>query len=310
VSWVAGPEPVTAQDFQRLVQLRVNWIVQTPFGWQDRFDSPEVRLVTEGRIFWGETDAGLETTTRLARQAGIKTLIKPHVWLRNREKWRTEIGMRNEADWQRWFASYRKLILHYAEFAERTGIEALSVGTELHRTAVEREDDWRRLIKEVRGVYRGQLTYAANWYKEFEEIRFWDALDLIGIQAYFPLTAEHNPSVEQLKAAWEPHLKAIEAVQHRFGKPVVFTEIGYKSTPDAAIEPWVWKRPSKERSTPEGLQTQANGYEAFFQAAWSKEWLAGVYWWKWWPRPATRVGPSFTPQNKPAEQVLATWYSK
>ena len=107
-------------------------------------------------------------------------------------------------------------------------IEALAIGTELHRTTVERDADWRRLIAKIRTIYSGDLTYAANWWREYEEIRFWDVLDFIGIQAYFPLTDSESPTLEQLTEGWAQHLAPIEAIQKRFGKPVLFTEIGYK----------------------------------------------------------------------------------
>jgi len=28
---------------------------------------------------------------------------------------------------------------------------------------------------------------------------------------------------------------------------------------------------------------QASAYEAFFRAAWDLPWVAGAYWWKWFP---------------------------
>jgi len=308
VSWVAGGE-ITGAHFDPLVAVGADWIVQTPFGWQQGVASTEVALVTDGRILWGERDAGLELTTRLAGERGIQTLLKPHVWLRRAEggAWRGQIAMQSEADWANWFASYRRFILHYAALAERLAIPMLAVGTELHATAVERPDDWRRLIADVRAVYSGKLTYSANWYREFEEIPFWDALDAIGIQAYFPLAGEESPTVETLTAAWQRQLPTIAAVAARFGKPVIFTEIGYRSSADAAIEPWAW--PRDESAARVDVETQARCYQAFFATAWQEPWLAGAFIWKWYPEAASaRRATDFTPQGKPAERVLATHY--
>lgn len=313
VSWVAAPEAVTDADFEKLVANNVNWIVQTPFGWQKRYDAPGIKLAASGGFYWGETDAGIVTTARLARKFGIKTLLKPHIWLhRNGDnKWRAEIEMDSEEEWQQWFANYRKFIVHYAWLAEKNGIEALSIGTELYTSAVKRQQDWRNLIADVRKTYHGKLTYSANWYLEFEEIQFWDALDFIGIQAYFPLTEKENPTLEELKAGWQPHREAIEKLSRKFGKPVVFTEIGYKSTSDTAVKPWEWPGRSRQAATDAELQTQANCYEAFFQTFWDKEWCAGAYFWKWFPKLSHRTGyrgRDFTPQHKPAELVMAKWY--
>lgn len=312
VSWVAGGE-VAAGALDPLVRANVDWIVQTPFGWQQDHDKSRLDLVTDGRILWGERDAGLAATTRYARDRGIRTLLKPHLWLRNRTggKWRTDIAMVDEAEWEAWFSNYRRFILHYAELAQDNDIPILCVGTELHATTLQRPNDWRRLIREVREVYDGELTYAANWYKEFEEISFWNELDYIGIQAYFPLSEDESPDVDALVEGWQPHLAAIERVRRRVNKPVIFTEIGYRSMPDAAIRPWEWpeRQPVTERTVDPG--TQAACYEAFFQVFWEKPWFAGAYFWKWFPDHESEGGredADFTPQRKPAQDVMARWY--
>jgi hypothetical protein len=311
VSWVAG-EQVEKADFESLATLGVDWIVQTPFGWQEAVDSPAVRLATEGHVLWGERDAGLETTTLLARAQGIHTLLKPHLWVRHGgpEAWPGAIAMTREADWDAWFASYREFLLHYARLAERLDIEALAVGTELHRAATARPEAWRQLIAEVRAVYSGKLTYAANWNAEFEEIAFWDALDWIGIQAYFPLAERERPPLEELTAAWRRHLPALEALHRRTGKPILFTEIGYRSVAGAAIAPWRW--PEESAAETADLETQAHCYEAFFAAVWPQPWLAGAFFWKWYPSAKPRWEAAweidFTPQGKPAEEVLRRHY--
>ena len=313
MSWVASRVPITLDDLRPLALNHVNWIVQTPFGWQGSINTPEVRLATGSRIHWGESDQGLRTTALLARQLGIRTLLKPHIWLRRSSdgKWRSDISMSSQADWAKWFESYRRFILHYARLAQQSGIEALCIGTELHRSAVLKPDQWRRIIREVRQVYSGKLTYAANWYREFEEIEFWQELDFIGIQAYFPLSSQQRPSLEELKLGWQPHLEAIQAAAQRHGKPVLFTEIGYRSVPEAAIEPWKW--PQDAADSPVDHMTQANAYEAFFQTFWERSWFAGAYFWKWYAR-TRRLTPGnnsdFTPQAKPALEVLEKWYGR
>jgi hypothetical protein len=312
VSWVAGPREVTREDLLPLVAHGVDWIVQTPFGWQQAADSPQVTLITEGRVMWGERDAGLETTTRLAHELGIKTLLKPHLWLRGGAS-RLDIAMTSEADWRAWFDSYATFILHYAALAERLGIEGLCIGTELHRTAVERPEEWRALIARIRAIYGGELTYAANWWREYEEVPFWDALDAIGIQAYFPLSDAAHPSVEELMAGWQRHLPAIEAVSRRYGKPVLFTEIGYKSTAGGAAKPWEWPERSGIDTLVPDDALQANAYEAFFRTVWDRPWFAGAYFWKWFPGDLWApvdgsLVVDFSPQGKPAAAVMRRWY--
>ncbi|MCB0278536.1 MAG: hypothetical protein KDD94_03490 [Calditrichaeota bacterium] len=317
VSWVAG-RTVDSLDFQPLINNHVNWIVQMPFGWQAAYDQPEIRLATGNRILWGESDSGLVRTTRLAKAWQIKTLLKPHIWLRGRQsgKWRSDIAMTSESDWNSWFANYRTFIIHYAKLAEAQQIEALCIGTELYETAIQRPLQWRDLIREIRFVYSGKLTYAANWYKEFEEISFWDELDFIGIQAYFPLSTSEKPDLQTLVDGWQQHLKSIEIVQSKFNKPVIFTEIGYKSTANSTIEPWLWPQGQGDLQESQlDENTQKIAYEAFFEVFWDTDWFAGVYFWKWYPhyqyiKNHRYFAIDFTPQHKAAELTIREWYSK
>lgn len=323
VCFVGGPRPVKAETFERLAALGVNWISETPFGWQRQSDNPEVVMATSGRVWWGESDEGLVETARMARAYGIRTMLKPHIWIRGRNggQWQGEINFPTEPAWQHWWASYRQMILHYARLAQASRMDALCVGTELRSTVLKDPAAWRKLIADVRKVYGGKVTYAANWYREFEEVPFWEALDYISIQAYFPLAdrADTSVTVASLKAAWAPYVGQIEALQKRVGKPVLFTEVGYRSTADAAAKPWVW-----HSDAPPDPSLQAMCYEAMFETFWNRPWFAGAYIWKWFPEynpdDSARTDPwasrmrrrreaGFTPQGKPAEAVLKRWFS-
>ena len=59
------------------------------------------------------------------------------------------------------------------------------------------------------------------------------------------------------------------------------------------------------------METQANCYKAFFHKVWPLEWIVGVYFWKWYPHPPKYpTEGDFTPQGKPAEEVLKNWFAK
>ena len=309
VCWVGGRQIVTTNEIETAKKCGINWISQTPFGWQQQKDSPVIQFEkgTDHNMWWGESTKGITTTTELALQVGIKSMLKPHLWVH--ESWPGEIKMKTEEDWKMWFNQYTDFMLHYAALAEKLKIEILCIGTELHQT-ITHETEWRMLITKVRTTYHGKLIYAANFNEEYEQVKFWDALDYIGIQAYFPLTKKENVSVKDLAEGWSDHLSDIEKTQRKFNKPVIFTEIGYKSTTDAAIEPWKWPEEADIQKASD--QTQSNCYEAFFLAAWNKEWLEGVYFWKWYPQGGHgRFDEAdFTPQGKEAEKVMAEWFAK
>lgn len=305
VCWVAGRQIISEAEFSSLLKNNINWISQTPFAWQSSPSDPTIRMNTSSdRSWWGESDDGISETTQLAHKANIKTLLKPHLWIRN--SWPGEVKMGNDNTWAEWFLSYQKFILHYAQLAQKNKIEIFCIGTELSIASLH-ETEWRMLIQEIKKVYSGKLTYAANFNKEYEQIKFWDALDFIGIQAYFPLSQKNNPSTLELTTSWTGHLQSIERIQKKFNKPVIFTEIGYRSTEDAAIEPWKW--PEENKDAISSAETQAKCYEAFFKSAWKKPWLAGAYFWKWYPHGSSRMQEiDFTPQGKLAEKVLLEYY--
>lgn len=308
VAWVAG-RSIDAAAISPLAEHHVGWIAQTPLGWQAASDSPEIRMAAAGQALWGETDEGLRITTELARARGVRTMLKPRVWV-GRDEWRGEVYMPTDEAWEQWFASYETFILHYARFAEANDIPMLCIGTELHKTVLARPHKWSALIDAVRAVYSGELTYAANWQEEFEAVPFWEELDYIGVQGYFPLTGEKNPDLETLVDAWRPHLDALDEVQSRVGRPVLFTEIGYRSWHAAAERPWEWPEPDDEGGFDAVVQERL--YEAFFRTFWHHDWIAGVYWWNWFPGHSVVGGQGdigFTPQNKLAADVMSAWYS-
>lgn len=302
VCWVGGREIVTEKEITQLVNNHINWISQTPFGWMRNANQSTVTLHTQSdRIWWGESDEGISKTTELAKKQGIKTILKPHLWIR--DGWPGDVHMKSDTAWQHWFSNYEKFILHYAQLAEKNNIELFCIGTELQQTT-KREKEWRALISKIRSVYRGKLIYAANFHEEYEHIRFWDALDYIGVQAYFPLAKNQQAGLNELIKNWNTPLASIESIHKKYNKSVIFTEIGYRSDVDAAIEPWRWPQESSLIKT--SNEAQAICYEAFFKAVWNKSWLAGVYFWKWYPHGPRRMAQfDFTPQGKRAEKVMA-----
>jgi len=307
VCWEGAGE-IDSTDLDPLLRIRANWISQTPFGWQRDFHAPEIR-VAYGRphrwgSYWGESDDGIAETTHWAHTRGIKVLLKPHIWTRG--GWSGSIAMKNEQDWAAWFSDYRDFILHYADLAERTGADALAIGTELGGTTT-REREWRAVIAEIRRHYRGPLVYCANWAEDLHQTEFWDALDWIGVQAYYPLSKDRAPTTEQLVRGWSGPLSDLDQLSKIWAKPVVLTEVGYRSMDTAASKPWEWDSPGNL-----SVETQARCYESLFQVLPEHPSVHGVFIWKWHPDYARAGGvldKEYSPQRKPAEQVIARGYA-
>lgn len=284
-------------------------ITLIPFAFQETPHTPALRLHTDGG-WYSESTAGIRDLAARAKERGMGVILKPHIWIGHYSadgQERDAIGFEADAGWRAWEAQYRAFILYYARLAAEMDARVLVIGSELRRVARERTAFWRDLIAEVRATYDGRLTYAANWSDDLTEIRFWDALDYVGVQAYFPLAPEavraDSLSVERLAQGWARHADELQRLHRRTGRPVLFTEIGYRSAPDAASAPWRWPEDGG-RHEPADPELQARCYRAFFHALGEARWLAGAIVWKWHPAPEANRPVGFTPQDKPAAEVL------
>ena len=151
-----------------------------------------------------------------------------------------------EAGWNDESADLRSFLdertLAQAEWARRVTFDE-----DLDRLNARRarlEANWRRVIQEVRGAYSGALIYAAN-FDQYAEVGFWDALDVIGVNAYFPLRETLSAApVEQLEPvfveSWRRILGGIDEVRAEQNPeaPVIFTELGYTGWRGSTIQPW------------------------------------------------------------------------
>lgn len=302
----ASRDEVTEEALRPLASVGANWVAVIPYAFLSP-DDPNVVFDRE-RQFWGERTEGVAATIEHARANGLKVLLKPHLWVRG-QGWPGEFVPGSEAHWTTFLEGYADYVLRFARIADSLDVDMLSIGTEVDRVAIERPDFWRDLISRVREVYGGPLTYAANWDR-YQDVAFWDALDLIGVDAYFPLVADATPQVDDLVAAWEPWATRLAKVSARTGKPVLFAEFGYRSMDGAAGEQWELPDGRAARGIPPNAVAQAAAYEALFRVWWDRPWFAGGFAWKWYPGDPSPewAATDYTPQGKLAESVIATWY--
>src|SRR5262249_17321527 len=151
-------------------------------------------------------------------------------------------------DWEGpdgWFESYRAMLTHFAWIAEQNKVDVMSVGSELVSTE-NKLSEWKKTIKKVREIYHGRLTYSANW-DHYTSIRFWDQLDLIGMNSYYKLGDDRNVSVDEVVRRWKEIQGDLLSFQQQVGKPILFLEIGWCGLANAADEPWDYTRTELDR---------------------------------------------------------------
>jgi hypothetical protein len=213
---------------------------------------------------------------REAQALGLKILVKPHLaYWGTRFNWRGDIHFDTEESYQLFFNSYETWITQMAATCKNA--DAFVVGTELDQT-LSHEKEWRRIIASIRKVTDVPLTYAANW-DTYQKVNFWDDLDVIGIQAYFPITEEPCDDHDQLRAGWERVMEELRTFGDTTNRRVVFTELGYNHTTKAAVRPW-------DYATEKGIEAEATQEACMrvaLEAIEAEPVVVGSFLWKWFP---------------------------
>jgi hypothetical protein len=305
VSPPATPGALSAAEYDRLASDGINTVMIDV--WWDVEPGPGSVVHPGSRT---ESDADLMAQMALATSRGLQVYLEPKFWcpscLGTGVTWR---GSYQPADLDRFFTSYALFVGHYADIARLGGADTYFVGSELSRLEGQ-TSRWRTLIADARSRFTGRLAYETNW-GDLSQVRFWDALDVIGVSAYFPLSDAAHPSVPALKRAWHradargPYhgrnwYAELRGLSRRWHRPVLFGESGYLSSTYAA------QNPSNVQAQYElDEQAQANAYRALLDTFQRESWWQGVVWWEW----GLGSGTTYTPRGKLAEGILKNAYA-
>lgn len=238
------------------------------------------------------TLALLADTIRAAERERLQVTIFPIVRLLHAEpgQWRGTLAPANPG---RWFRSYGDVLGDLAALGAQTGASRLVVGSELSSLDGDLAH-WRPLLERIRALFPGRLVYSANW-DHYEQARLYELVDEEGIAAYFNLREERGPTADSaLEAGWQRHKEALGRWHAGRSRPLVFTEVGYRSRAGSTAAPW-----DETSGGAVELEEQRRGFAAF-RRAWAKTgWLDGIYVWNWygWGGPGSR---GYTPRGKPA----------
>ena len=304
VSFVASRDSITSKHIQPIININANYAAIMPFGFIKNLQHPNIVFDTE-RQWFGETKAGAKQYAKELKKQQIKIMIKPQIWI-----WKGEftgnIKMNNEVDWKVLENAYAEFILNYADLAENIDADIYCIGTELEKFVENRPGFWVDLIKKVKAIYKGKLTYAANW-NEYEKTPFWKTVDFIGIDAYFPVSKSKTPTVAECLEGWEKHKITIQEHSKKYNKPILFTEFGYRSVDFSGKAPWE----SDRNLGNVNMEAQSNTTQALFDTFWEEDWFAGGFIWKWfhnYERIDGKNNNMFTPQRKPVEAIIKQAY--
>ncbi|MEP5340749.1 MAG: hypothetical protein ABJL44_00115 [Algibacter sp.] len=217
-----------------------------------------------------------------------------------------------EAEWLGIEKAYEELIYEFARLSEEfPEVKLLSIGNELKEFSQRRPQFFQALIVKIRTDFPNlKLTYSANW-DEYQSVSFWENLDYIGVNTYFPLVNKETPSVDEIKKALVPIKNNLNALSCRYQKKILFTEYGYRSIDNTAWKAWLLEGISNSNYN---FEAQNNAYTAFYDTLWDENWTAGGFFWEW---KILESGQDINNPNengwyvndKPVEEIIRDRYS-
>ncbi|PWJ44913.1 glycoside hydrolase family 113 [Sediminitomix flava] len=303
LSLVGIPQSLKSTALKNIKQTHANWVAIIPYA----FSSPQEANVTfdHERQWYGETTEGVKQYITSCQNEGLQIMMKPHLWVLG-QGWAGDLDFDNEEDWLKWEVAFQKYILHFASLAEELDVPLFCIGTECRVSVKTRPQFWTNLIAEVRRHYSGKITYASNW-DNYEHVTFWDQLDFIGIDAYFPICNLKTPSKLTLYNGWNEVKNELNRFSEEWNRPILFTEFGFQNMDYTADGHW--KHDTDTLSINEKGQELA--LQSTFDCFWEENWFAGGFLWKWFPSATDRSDrKEFSPQNKAAEVTIQNFYGK
>lgn len=260
-----------------------------------KVDSVEIRRDHQRTV----RDDRLIETIVYAKKKGLSLALLPIVLILDPgdDDWR---GVLRPKDEDKWWQNYDRFVAHYADISEHTGVDLLSIGSELG-SLEDRTATWQRIIKNTRGRYRGNITYSANW-DHADKPKFFKQLDIVGMTAYFSLTKKMDPTIAELEAEWRRVAKEVQKTHAWHGRPIFFTELGYASQNGINRDPWNYTMDVDDID----LQEQADCFKAFINVAPSIKILKGAYFYDYYDV-GGKEDWSYSPRGKPAMAIWREW---
>lgn len=291
---VGWDQPAAKRSISDMAGLGANAVVFIAFMEQESPYALEVKRSD------AVTVDQLKRAISYAKQEGLHITLKPQMLVKN--SWAGEINHQSHYDWSEWFNNYSREIIEYAIFAQQQGVDAFVIGTELSKASGHVK--WTRLISQVRRIFKGKLTYAAHNVEGLLAFPHWSELDAASVTYYPSLGADQDRLA--LKQRVDIAVRKLHAAAVQVNRPLWVMEIGIPSAEGAFEKPWEWQDLGHKRVD---LGLQRDVLEIWLQRL-DQPWVDGLFLWAWYSdsRAGGRYDTDYTPQNKPAEQIIGRYW--
>lgn len=305
-----------------------------------------VTLIVSGGVMARATDSAFDPTIQhspdmevvraiaaLVKEAGMNVVINPFFTVNNviaGDPTSAGADRPYPTDKHAWAASFSDSMLRWARFAQEVGASTLIPFTDETQHLIADPAltvTWLQLLTQIRQVFSGTLT--SGWWTpgHGDSITRMPSeivaqLDLLGVGLFPDLSFDTSASVSELTAAYHRDalgndvIAFLQGLSDQYGKRIWITDKAFHSFDGAAAQEGRIFTSSVPLTA--DAEEQARLYESFFQAMSreSGEWLAGVSFQNYNNIIDGRTGTarfldgplSESPQGKPAEAVLSSWF--
>lgn len=233
--------------------------------------------------------------------------------------------------WQRWFGSYQRFVLNYADFASQHGINTIIIGGKsvspafpngilpngsFSNTPYNFSEKWDGLINEIRARYSGQVGFAVPYSDNLDQLpEFISKVDFLFVEMSSALTDSNTPQVRDLQSRIASILdNDVYKLYAIYQKPVMLS-IDYTAIDGSASNclnlntscDEVIKNNTSGSLAVDALE-QADIYYAFLQESSVRSWIIGLISDGFNPSVAVQ-DVSSSVHGKPAMQVLSAFFN-
>ena len=292
MSW---EDPQARRSLREMVSTGANAVVLISFLKQPRPDSVEV--TRSDAVSVNE----LKKAIRYARELGLYTVLKPQILVQG--SWAGDVDPGRPQAWHQWFENYSREIVAFARFASEQRVQALVIGTEL--VHARNQVDWPELIRKVRAVYSGTITYAAHNVEGIKKFPYWNMLDTVSLTLYPSLGSSGNR--DDMQRHVDQAVDNLHQAASAYNKPLWVLEFGMPSARGASAQPWAWQ--GLQHASVD-LNVQSDALDIWLRAL-DKPWIDGAFIWVWYSdyKPGRINDADYTPQNKPAERIIRRYWN-
>jgi hypothetical protein len=320
--------PLWTKAIADVQQSGANWLVLTPSWSFTRLAPPVLELVPGRDVLWAEQ----ANTILQARASGLTMVLFPTPNFPTEPSLWWEAAPRDFSWWVSWFDHYCDFLLHYADMAERTGVQALILGGDWLAPAMpggtledgtsskvpaDADARWREIISQVRTRFKGTILWALPYPQNIQElISITDVVDGVYLMWSVPLAKTGDPTQEAGKILDADVLP----FQEQIGKPVLLG-LNYPSA-TGSLSGCIMNADGACINPAELIPThpdipgvqinmveQAEAYNAILLAVNDRLWVSGVVTRGFYP-PVVLQDKSNSVRGKLAAGVLWYWFPK